>query len=76
MSTMIGMKRLRRDPMGSLLAADDAALQLMAQRELLGETTADSSLAELSGVRRAIARQQRDVWVGLAVCRMLNDVSQ
>jgi hypothetical protein len=60
MSTLSGMQQLQRDPMGSLLPADDAALQSMARRELLGESPAEISLAELPGVRRAIARQQRD----------------
>ena len=54
MSTLSGMQRLQRDP------ADDAALQSMARSELLGESPAEISLAELPGVRRAIARQQRD----------------
>ena len=54
------MKQLRRDPIGPLLAADDAALRSMARRELLGETTPEISLAELPGVRRAVARQQPD----------------
>jgi squalene-hopene cyclase-like protein len=54
------MKQLRRDPIGPLLAADDAALRSMARRELLGESTPEISLAELPGVRRAVARQQPD----------------
>jgi hypothetical protein len=54
------MKQLRRDPMGLLVAADDAALRSMARRELLGETTPEISVAELPGVRRAVARQQPD----------------
>ena len=54
------MKQLRRDPIGLLLAADDAALRSMARRELLGETTPEISLAELPAVRRAVARQQPD----------------
>ena len=47
MSTLSGMQQLQRDPMGSLLLADDAALQSMARRELLGESPAEISLAEL-----------------------------
>ena len=54
------MKRLRRDPVGLLVAADDAALRSMAPRELLGETTPGISVEELPGVRRAAARQQPD----------------
>lgn len=54
------MKQLRRDPIRSLLAADDAALRSMARRQLLGETTPEIALAELPGVRRAVARQQPD----------------
>ena len=54
------MRHLRRDPIGSLLAADDAALQSMARRDLLGETTPEVSTEELPGVRRAVARQQPD----------------
>jgi hypothetical protein len=54
------MKQLRRDPIGSLLAAGDAALQSMARRELLGETTPEISTEELPGVRRAVDRQQPD----------------
>ena len=54
------MKQLRRDPIGPLLAADDAALRSLARRELLGESTPEISLAELPGVRRAVARQQPD----------------
>ena len=54
------MKQLRRDPIGLLVAADDAALRSMARRELLGETTPEISMAELPGVRRAVARQQPD----------------
>jgi len=54
------MKQLRCDPIGSFLAADDAALRSMARRELLGETTPGISVAELPGVRRAVARQQPD----------------
>lgn len=60
MSRLTGMKRLRRDPIRSLLAADDAALRSMARRQLLGETTPEITLAELPGVRRAVARQQPD----------------
>ena len=60
MRMLTGMKQLRRDPIASLLAADDAALRAMARRELLGETTPEISLAELPGVRRAVARQQPD----------------
>ena len=47
-------------PIGPLLAADDAALRSLARRELLGESTPEISLAELPGVRRAVARQQPD----------------
>ena len=54
------MNQLRRDPIGPLLAADDAALRSMARRELLGEATPEISLAELPGVRRAVARQLPD----------------
>ena len=54
------MKQLRHDPTGILLAADDAAVRSVARRELLGETTPEISLAELPGVRRAVARQQPD----------------
>jgi Squalene-hopene cyclase C-terminal domain len=54
------MKRLQRDPMGLLVAADDAALRSMARRELLGETTPELNVAELPGVRQAVARQQPD----------------
>ena len=60
MSRLAGTKQLRRDPIRSLLAADDAALRPMARRELLGETTPEITLAELPGVRRAAARQQPD----------------
>jgi hypothetical protein len=60
MSRLTGMKHLRRDPIRSLLAADDAALRSMARRQLLGETTPEITLAELPGVRRAVARQQPD----------------
>jgi hypothetical protein len=60
MRMLTGMKQLRRDPTGLLVAADDAALRAMARRELLGETTPEISLAELPGVRRAVARQQPD----------------
>ena len=56
MRMLTGMKQLRRDPTGLLVAADDAALRAMARRELLGETTPEISLAELPGVRRATAR--------------------
>ena len=54
------MNQLRRDPIGPLLAADDAALRSMARRELLGEATPEISLAELPGVHRAVARQLPD----------------
>ena len=54
------MNQLRRDPIGPLLAADDASLRSMARRELLGEATPEISLAELPGVRRAVARQLPD----------------
>ena len=54
------MKQLQRDPIGLLVAADDAALRSMARRELHGETTPEISVAELPGVRRAVARQQPD----------------
>ena len=54
------MKQLRRDPIGLLVAADDAALRSMARRELLGETTPGISVAELPAVRRAVTRQQPD----------------
>src|SRR5512142_1258452 len=60
MSRATGMKQLRRDPIGLLVAADDAALRKMARRELLGETTPEISAAELPAVRRAVARQQPD----------------
>ena len=51
-SRLAGTKHLRRDPIRSLLAADDAALRSMARRELLGETMPEITLAELPGVRR------------------------
>jgi hypothetical protein len=54
------MKPLRHDPIGPLLAADDAALRSMARRELLGETTSEINTGELAGVRRIVARQQPD----------------
>ena len=54
------MKELRRDPIGLLVAADDAALRSMARRELLGESTPEISVGELPAVRRAVARQQPD----------------
>jgi hypothetical protein len=54
------MKHLRRNPIGSLLSADDAAVRCMARRDLLGETTPEISTRELPGVRRAVARQQPD----------------
>ncbi len=54
------MKELRRDPIGLLVAADDAALRSMARRELLGESTPEISLGELPAVRRIMARQQPD----------------
>jgi hypothetical protein len=54
------MKQLRRDLIGPLLTADDAALRSIARRELLGEATPEISLTELPGVRRAVARQQPD----------------
>ena len=54
------MKQLRRDPIGLLLATDDAALRSMARHELLGETTPEINMDELAGVRRAVARQQPD----------------
>ena len=54
------MKQLRRDPIGLLVAADDAALRSMARRALLGETTPEINMGELPGVRRAVARQQPD----------------
>jgi hypothetical protein len=54
------MKQLRRDPIGPLLVADDAALRSLARRELLGESTPEISLAELPAVRWAVARQQPD----------------
>jgi hypothetical protein len=54
------MKRLRRDPMGLIVTADDAALRSMARRELLGETTRGIDMGELPGVRGAVARQQPD----------------
>jgi hypothetical protein len=54
------MKLLRRDPVGSLLAADDAALRSMARRTLLGETMPEINTGELPGVRRVVARQQPD----------------
>ena len=54
------MNQLRRDPIGLLVAADDAALRSMARRELLGESTPEISLAQLPGVRRIMARQQPD----------------
>ena len=60
MSRLTGMKQLRRDPMGLLVAADDAALRSMARRELLGETTPEINTGELPAVRRAVARQQPD----------------
>jgi hypothetical protein len=55
MSGLTGVKQLRRDPIGLLLAADDAALRSMARRDLLGESTPEVSLAELPGVRRAVS---------------------
>ena len=48
------MKPLRRDPIGPLLAADDAALRSMARRELLGETMPRS------------ARRSVPAWAGLS----------
>ena len=54
------MKQLRRDPIGLLVAADDAALRSMARRALLGETMPEINVGELPGVRRAVARQQPD----------------
>lgn len=60
MSRQTGMKQLQRDPTGLLIAADDAALRSMARRHLLGKTTPEISVAELPGVRRAVARQQPD----------------
>ena len=54
------MKPLRHDPIGPLLAADDAALRSMARRELLGETTPEINTGELAGMRRIVARQQPD----------------
>ena len=54
------MNQLEHDPIGSLLAADEAALRSMARRELLGETTPEINTGELAGVRRIIARQQPD----------------
>ena len=60
MSRLTGMKLLRRDPIGPLLAADDAALRSMARRELLGKTTPEINMGELPGVRRIMARQQPD----------------
>jgi len=55
-----GMKRLRRDPVTPLLAADDPALVYTARRDLLGEDTPAGSLGELPGARQVIARQQPD----------------
>jgi hypothetical protein len=60
MSRLSGMKQLRRDPLGPLLAADDAAVRYVARRDLLGETTPEINLAELPAVRRIVARQQPD----------------
>jgi len=54
------MKQLRRDPIGPLLAVDDAALRSLARRELLGETTPEINMGELAAVRRIMARQQPD----------------
>ena len=54
------MKGLRRDPIGPLLAVDDAALRSMARRELLGEATPEINMGELAAVRRIMARQQPD----------------
>ena len=54
------MKQLRRDPVGLIVAADDAALRSMARRALLGETTPEITMGELPAVRRALARQQPD----------------
>ena len=54
------MRHLRRDPIGSLLAADDAALRYAARRELLGETVPEIDMDGLPGVRRSVARQQPD----------------
>jgi len=55
-----GMRHLWRDPIGSLLTADDAALRYMARRELLGETAPEIDMGELPGVRQPTARQQPD----------------
>ncbi len=54
------MRQLRRDPMGLLVAADDAAVRSMARRALLGQTTPEITMGELPAVRRAVARQQPD----------------
>jgi squalene-hopene cyclase-like protein len=54
------MKPWRHDPIGPLLAADDAALRSMARRELLGEAMPEINKGELPGVRRIMARQQPD----------------
>jgi len=54
------MTHLRRDPTGSLLTADDAALRYAARRELLGETVPEIDMDGLPGVRRPVARQQPD----------------
>jgi hypothetical protein len=54
------MRNLRRDPIGTLLAADDAALRYAARRELLGETVPEIDMDGLPGVRRSVARQQPD----------------
>jgi hypothetical protein len=54
------MRHLRHDPAAPLLAADDAALALMARRDLLGEHIPAGSLGESVGVHRIITRQQPD----------------
>ena len=60
MSGLSGLKRLRHDPIGPLLAADDAAVRYMARRDLLGEQIPAGRLAGLPAARRAVARQQPD----------------
>jgi hypothetical protein len=54
------MQHLRRDPIGTLLAADDPAVQSVVRRELLGGPTSGLHMAELPAARRAVARQQPD----------------
>jgi hypothetical protein len=54
------MQHLRRDPIGTLLAADDPAVQSVVRRELLGRPPSGLHMGELPAARRAVARQQPD----------------